>query len=116
MTLGHEAGEVVATGGGTEFAPGDHVVPAFVPACGALPPLRRRTSRALRAGRRGQRERHAARRRAAPHRGRRRTADGPGTIWGCRRSPSTSWCRRARRSGSIPGCPSRSPPCSAAPC
>ncbi|MFI6885730.1 alcohol dehydrogenase catalytic domain-containing protein [Streptosporangium canum] len=38
MALGHEAaGEVVATGGGTEFAPGDHVVPAFVPACGHCP-------------------------------------------------------------------------------
>jgi Zn-dependent alcohol dehydrogenase len=35
MALGHEAaGEVVATGGGTEFMPGDHVVLAFVPACG----------------------------------------------------------------------------------
>ncbi|MET8335773.1 zinc-binding dehydrogenase [Streptosporangium canum] len=38
MALGHEAaGEVVATGGGTEFAPGDHVVLAFVPACGHCP-------------------------------------------------------------------------------
>ncbi|MFC6886711.1 MULTISPECIES: zinc-binding dehydrogenase [Actinomadura] len=35
MALGHEAaGEVVETGEGTEFAPGDHVVLAFVPACG----------------------------------------------------------------------------------
>ncbi|WP_433330380.1 zinc-binding dehydrogenase [Spirillospora sp. CA-294931] len=35
MALGHEAaGEVVETGEGTEFAPGDHVVMAFVPACG----------------------------------------------------------------------------------
>lgn len=35
MALGHEAaGEVVATGGGTEFMPGDRVVLAFVPACG----------------------------------------------------------------------------------
>ncbi len=35
MALGHEAaGEVVETGTGTEFAPGDHVVLAFVPACG----------------------------------------------------------------------------------
>ncbi|MFB4305262.1 zinc-dependent alcohol dehydrogenase family protein [Actinomadura sp. GTD37] len=35
MALGHEAaGEVVETGPGTEFAPGDHVVLAFVPACG----------------------------------------------------------------------------------
>ncbi|MFC9971614.1 zinc-dependent alcohol dehydrogenase family protein [Spirillospora sp. NPDC127200] len=35
MALGHEAaGEVVETGGDTEFAPGDHVVLAFVPACG----------------------------------------------------------------------------------
>ncbi|TDD72130.1 alcohol dehydrogenase catalytic domain-containing protein, partial [Actinomadura rubrisoli] len=35
MALGHEAaGEVVETGGGTEFRPGDHVVLAFVPACG----------------------------------------------------------------------------------
>jgi len=35
MALGHEAaGEVVETGGGTEFEPGDHVVLAFVPACG----------------------------------------------------------------------------------
>ncbi|MEV5829248.1 zinc-binding dehydrogenase [Spirillospora sp. NPDC052242] len=35
MALGHEAaGEVVEVGEGTEFAPGDHVVLAFVPACG----------------------------------------------------------------------------------
>ncbi|GAA1818011.1 zinc-binding dehydrogenase [Actinomadura chokoriensis] len=35
MALGHEAaGEVVETGPGTEFVPGDHVVLAFVPACG----------------------------------------------------------------------------------
>ncbi|MFC0040820.1 zinc-binding dehydrogenase [Actinomadura rayongensis] len=35
MALGHEAaGEVVAVGEGTDFAPGDHVVLAFVPACG----------------------------------------------------------------------------------
>ncbi|NEA23025.1 zinc-binding dehydrogenase [Actinomadura bangladeshensis] len=35
MALGHEAAaEVVETGPGTEFAPGDHVVLAFVPACG----------------------------------------------------------------------------------
>ncbi|MQY05691.1 zinc-dependent alcohol dehydrogenase family protein [Actinomadura macrotermitis] len=35
MALGHEAaGEVVAAGEGAEFAPGDHVVLAFVPACG----------------------------------------------------------------------------------
>lgn len=36
MALGHEAaGEVVATGpGGSGFSPGDHVVLAFVPACG----------------------------------------------------------------------------------
>jgi len=35
MALGHEAaGEVVETGPGTEFTPGDHVVLAFVPACG----------------------------------------------------------------------------------
>ncbi|POM26525.1 NDMA-dependent alcohol dehydrogenase [Actinomadura rubteroloni] len=36
MALGHEAaGEVVEVGEGTDFAPGDHVVLAFVPACGA---------------------------------------------------------------------------------
>ncbi|WP_258572288.1 zinc-binding dehydrogenase [Actinomadura parmotrematis] len=36
MALGHEAaGEVVETGAGTEFAPGDRVVLAFVPACGS---------------------------------------------------------------------------------
>ncbi|WP_329519086.1 zinc-dependent alcohol dehydrogenase family protein [Spirillospora sp. NBC_01491] len=35
MALGHEAaGEVIETGEGTEFAPGDRVVMAFVPACG----------------------------------------------------------------------------------
>ncbi|WP_018653982.1 zinc-dependent alcohol dehydrogenase family protein [Actinomadura flavalba] len=35
MALGHEAaGTVVETGEGTEFAPGDAVVLAFVPACG----------------------------------------------------------------------------------
>lgn len=35
MALGHEAaGEVVETGEGTEFEVGDHVVLAFVPACG----------------------------------------------------------------------------------
>jgi Zn-dependent alcohol dehydrogenase len=35
MALGHEAaGEVVEAGDGTEFQPGDHVVLAFVPACG----------------------------------------------------------------------------------
>ncbi|MFD0683534.1 zinc-binding dehydrogenase [Actinomadura fibrosa] len=35
MVLGHEAaGEVVEAGEGTEFSPGDHVVLAFVPACG----------------------------------------------------------------------------------
>ncbi|GIH76685.1 zinc-dependent alcohol dehydrogenase family protein [Planobispora longispora] len=38
MALGHEAaGEVVEAGEGTEFAPGDHVVLAFVPACGHCP-------------------------------------------------------------------------------
>ncbi|WP_329791650.1 zinc-binding dehydrogenase [Lentzea sp. DG1S-22] len=36
MVLGHEAaGEVVEAGPGAEFAPGDHVVLSFVPACGA---------------------------------------------------------------------------------
>ncbi|MFC5747335.1 zinc-binding dehydrogenase [Actinomadura rugatobispora] len=36
MALGHEAaGEVVAAGDGAEFAPGDHVILAFVPACGS---------------------------------------------------------------------------------
>ena len=42
MALGHEAaGEVVETGGGVSaFAPGDHVVLAFVPACGDCPPCR----------------------------------------------------------------------------
>jgi Zn-dependent alcohol dehydrogenase len=42
MALGHEAaGEVVATGDGvTAFAAGDHVVLAFVPACGACEPCR----------------------------------------------------------------------------
>lgn len=36
MALGHEAaGEVVAVGEGAEFAVGDHVVLAFVPACGS---------------------------------------------------------------------------------
>jgi alcohol dehydrogenase len=35
MALGHEAaGEVVAVGSETDFAVGDHVVLAFVPACG----------------------------------------------------------------------------------
>ncbi|MFC4909099.1 zinc-binding dehydrogenase [Actinomadura gamaensis] len=35
MALGHEAaGEVVEAGEGSGFAPGDHVVLAFVPACG----------------------------------------------------------------------------------
>jgi Zn-dependent alcohol dehydrogenase len=38
MVLGHEAaGEVVETGAGTEFEVGDHVVLAFVPACGHCP-------------------------------------------------------------------------------
>jgi Zn-dependent alcohol dehydrogenase len=42
MALGHEAaGEVVALGGGVEdFEPGDHVVLAFVPACGRCGPCR----------------------------------------------------------------------------
>ncbi len=42
MALGHEAaGEVVETGEGVEgFAPGDHVVLAFVPACGECEPCR----------------------------------------------------------------------------
>ncbi|WP_460365648.1 alcohol dehydrogenase catalytic domain-containing protein, partial [Actinocorallia lasiicapitis] len=36
MALGHEAaGEVVAVGADTGFLVGDHVVLAFVPACGA---------------------------------------------------------------------------------
>ncbi|WP_019633500.1 zinc-binding dehydrogenase [Actinomadura atramentaria] len=36
MALGHEAaGEVVEAGEGTDFAVGDHVVLAFVPACGS---------------------------------------------------------------------------------
>ncbi|SES30598.1 zinc-binding dehydrogenase [Lentzea albida] len=36
MVLGHEAaGEVVEAGPNAEFAPGDHVVLSFVPACGA---------------------------------------------------------------------------------
>lgn len=40
MALGHEAaGEVAAVGDGvTDFAPGDHVVLAFVPACGSCGP------------------------------------------------------------------------------
>ncbi|GAA3794646.1 zinc-dependent alcohol dehydrogenase family protein [Sphaerisporangium flaviroseum] len=38
MALGHEAaGEVVEAGQGAEFAPGDHVVLTFVPACGDCP-------------------------------------------------------------------------------
>ncbi|MBG0818051.1 zinc-binding dehydrogenase [Planomonospora sp. ID82291] len=38
MALGHEAaGEVVEAGQGSGFAPGDHVVLAFVPACGHCP-------------------------------------------------------------------------------
>ncbi|MBG0824387.1 zinc-binding dehydrogenase [Planomonospora sp. ID91781] len=38
MALGHEAaGEVVEAGQGAEFAPGDHVVLSFVPACGHCP-------------------------------------------------------------------------------
>jgi alcohol dehydrogenase len=42
MALGHEAaGEVVALGDGVErFAPGEHVVLAFVPACGECGPCR----------------------------------------------------------------------------
>ena len=42
MALGHEAaGEVVEAGAGVErFAPGDHVVLAFVPACGGCEPCR----------------------------------------------------------------------------
>ncbi len=42
MALGHEAaGEVSAVGAGvTSLAPGDHVVLAFVPACGACSPCR----------------------------------------------------------------------------
>lgn len=42
MVLGHEAaGEVVATGPGVSgFAPGDHVVLAFVPVCGECRPCR----------------------------------------------------------------------------
>jgi Zn-dependent alcohol dehydrogenase len=42
MALGHEAaGEVVETGPGADgFAPGDHVVLAFVPACGGCGPCR----------------------------------------------------------------------------
>ncbi len=42
MALGHEAaGEVVEIGAGVEsFAVGDHVVLAFVPACGACDPCR----------------------------------------------------------------------------
>lgn len=42
MALGHEAaGEVVALGDGVEdFEPGDHVVLAFVPACGRCGPCR----------------------------------------------------------------------------
>jgi alcohol dehydrogenase len=42
MALGHEAaGEVVECGPGADgFAPGDHVVLAFVPACGDCPPCR----------------------------------------------------------------------------
>lgn len=42
MALGHEAaGEVLAAGSAvTDFAPGDHVVLAFVPVCGACAPCR----------------------------------------------------------------------------
>jgi len=42
MALGHEAaGEIVATGTGVGgYAPGDHVVLAFVPACGECEPCR----------------------------------------------------------------------------
>ena len=42
MALGHEAaGEVVSVGEGvSDFAPGDHVVLAFVPACGECGPCR----------------------------------------------------------------------------
>jgi Zn-dependent alcohol dehydrogenase len=43
MVLGHEAaGEIVQVGEGvTDFEPGDHVVLAFVPACGDCTPCRR---------------------------------------------------------------------------
>ena len=46
MALGHEAaGEVVEVGDGvTAFAPGDHVVLAFVPVCGECAPVRRRAA------------------------------------------------------------------------
>src|SRR5881409_254921 len=42
MVLGHEAaGEVLEVGPGAEgFEPGDHVVMAFVPACGLCEPCR----------------------------------------------------------------------------
>nr|MBA2522314.1 zinc-binding dehydrogenase [Solirubrobacterales bacterium] len=41
MALGHEAaGEVVEVGGVSRFSPGDHVVLAFVPACGDCEPCR----------------------------------------------------------------------------
>jgi len=42
MVLGHEAaGEVLEAGEGvSSFAPGDHVVLAFVPSCGSCPPCR----------------------------------------------------------------------------
>ncbi len=41
MALGHEAaGEVVEIGAGSRLAVGDHVVLAFVPACGSCDPCR----------------------------------------------------------------------------
>ncbi len=68
MALGHEAaGEVVELGEGvTAFEPGDHVVLAFVPACGEMRAVPGRPGRALRARRGGERRGHAAERRHPP--------------------------------------------------
>ena len=61
MALGHEAAGVVEElgEGVTDLRRGDHVVLVFVPSCGHCAALRRRPPRAVRAGRGGQRRRHA---------------------------------------------------------
>ena len=72
MALGHEAAGIVeAVGDGvTDLVVGDHVVLVFVAKLRPLRPLRFGTSRALRAGRQGERRRNAAFRRAAAFRSR----------------------------------------------
>ena len=105
MVLGHEAaGEVVEVGAGVDgFAAGDHVVLAFVPACGVCEPCRAGRPPLCEPGRGGQRRGRAAV--AASAAGATPAARSCTTTSASPRSRSTSWSPRARRCGSTPTLP-----------